>query len=281
MRALLTLVLLASFAGAQTAQSPGQISGRATDKTGGAFERVAVTLEGPAWSEYRTVITDSNGEFKVPDLPPGTYDVEFRMLGWCPVLVESVTVAAGATARANGKMVEVPTHGRCPGETGQFIVRFETTLGNIDIGLDLPRAPITSLNFLKYLDGHSYDGGSFNHAVIAGGAAPDGAPVVLQGHVNADRPGSGLPPIKLEPTRMTGFQHVTGTVSMVRTTADSATSDFMILLNSAPALDSGGAAFPDGQGAAAFGSVLAGLDIVRAIASQSTPVKILSAHRVR
>jgi cyclophilin family peptidyl-prolyl cis-trans isomerase len=68
---------------------------------------------------------------------------------------------------------------------------------------------------------------------------------------------------------------------MVRTTADSATSDFMILLNSAPALDSGGAAFPDGQGAAAFGSVLAGLDIVRAIASQSTPVKILSAHRVR
>jgi peptidyl-prolyl cis-trans isomerase A (cyclophilin A) len=206
------------------------------------------------------------------------------MLGWCPVLVESVTVVAGATSRANGTLSEVPTHGRCPGETGQFVVRFETTAGTIDIGLDLTRAPITSLNFLKYVDGHFYDGGYFSLAAIAGGrpgVSSERGPVSVQGHVNADRPAQSYPPIPLEPTRATGFRHVTGTISMVRTTPDSATSDFMILTSDAPALDSGGGAFADGQGAAAFGGVLAGLDVVRAIAGQSTPIKILSAHRVR
>jgi peptidyl-prolyl cis-trans isomerase A (cyclophilin A) len=62
-----------------------------------------------------------------------------------------------------------------------------------------------------------------------------------------------------------------GVVSMARGGPDTATSEFFILLNDQPSLDFGGMRFDDGQGAAAFGRVVAGLDIVRKI--QQQPVK--------
>ena len=101
------------------------------------------------------------------------------------------------------------------------------------------------------------------------------------GSINPDRRSASFPPIPLERTSVTGFQHIMGTVSMARTTADSATSDFIILVQDQRSLDFGGATLADGQGAAAFGGVLAGLDVVRGIQQQSAPVTILSAHRVR
>ena len=68
---------------------------------------------------------------------------------------------------------------------------------------------------------------------------------------------------------MTGLKHVAGTVSMARGTgADTATSDFFILLDDQPSLDFGGKRFDDGQGAAAFGRVLSGMDVVQKIQQQ-------------
>ena len=74
---------------------------------------------------------------------------------------------------------------------------------------------------------------------------------------------------------------------MARDTADTATSDFFICIGDQPALDFGGARNPDGQGFAAFGRVVKGLDIVRKIQAApasaqrlSPPIKILSAKRL-
>ena len=53
--------------------------------------------------------------------------------------------------------------------------------------------------------------------------------------------------------------------------ADSARSGFVIHLNDQPSLNHGGKRFDDGQGTAAFGRVVAGLDVVRVI--QGQPVK--------
>jgi cyclophilin family peptidyl-prolyl cis-trans isomerase len=58
---------------------------------------------------------------------------------------------------------------------------------------------------------------------------------------------------------------------MARGGPDSATSDFFILLNDQLSLDFGGLRFDDGQGAAAFGRVVKGLDVVRT--SQQQPVE--------
>ena len=77
---------------------------------------------------------------------------------------------------------------------------------------------------------------------------------LIQGGIDPARADKAFPPIPLERTSVTGLKHVAGTVSMARgTAADTATSDFFILLDDQPSLDFGGKRFDDGQGAAAFG----------------------------
>jgi peptidyl-prolyl cis-trans isomerase A (cyclophilin A) len=84
------------------------------------------------------------------------------------------------------------------------------------------------------------------------------------------------------------LKHVVGTASMTGGTgADTATSDFFILLNDQPSLDFGGKRFDDAQGAAAFGRIVSGMEVVRKIQHQPTtgqsltpPMANISAKRV-
>ena len=64
---------------------------------------------------------------------------------------------------------------------------------------------------------------------------------------------------------MTGILHKDGAVSMARGMPDSATSGWFICINDQPSLDFGGMRNPDGQGFAAFGRVVSGMDVVRKI----------------
>jgi len=96
-----------------------------------------------------------------------------------------------------------------------------------------------------------------------------------------------FPAIPLERTSDTGLHHVNGTVSMARVGPDTGTYEFFICVGDQPALDFGGARNPDGQGFAAFGQVVRGLDVVRQIQQAPAdgqtlrpPVGILSARRV-
>ncbi len=145
-------------------------------------------------------------------------------------------------------------------------VRVQTTLGDIVLELDPVKAPGTTANFLKYVDAGHYDGGTFHRTV-----KPDNQPEstikieVIQAGVHADKAKTGFEPIKLERTNATGLLHKDGVVSMARGTADSATSGWFICINDQPSLDFGGMRNPDGQGFAAFGRVVSGMDVVRKI----------------
>jgi peptidyl-prolyl cis-trans isomerase A (cyclophilin A) len=159
---------------------------------------------------------------------------------------------------------------------GEVLVRVETSFGNIDLAIDTAHAPITAGNFLKYVDGGFYDGGRFHRATRADNYKPNlpNRPLleIIQADINPARAEERFPAIPLERTSTTGLKHVVGTVSMPRgQTADSARSGFFILFNDQPSLDHGGMRFDDGQGAAAFGRVVAGLDVARKI--QQQPVK--------
>jgi peptidyl-prolyl cis-trans isomerase A (cyclophilin A) len=109
---------------------------------------------------------------------------------------------------------------------------------------------------------------------------------VIQGRINPARAKEDGPAIPLERTSVTGFRHLDGTISMARDGPDTATSDFFICIGDQPALDFGGQRNPDGQGFAAFGHVVRGMDVVRAIQnapaegqSLKPPIKILKAYR--
>jgi peptidyl-prolyl cis-trans isomerase A (cyclophilin A) len=158
----------------------------------------------------------------------------------------------------------------------EVLVRVETSFGNIDLAIDIEHAPITANNFLKYVDGGFYDGGRFHRATRADNYKPNlpNRPLleIIQADINPARSAERFPPIPLERTSKTGLSHVVGTVSMPRgDAADSARSGFVIHFNEQPSLNHGGMRFDDGQGTAAFGRVVAGMDVARSI--QQQPVK--------
>jgi peptidyl-prolyl cis-trans isomerase A (cyclophilin A) len=151
-------------------------------------------------------------------------------------------------------------------DQGKATVRFQTTLGRIDIQIDLRRAPRTACNFLKNAARTIYDGGNFGRTVRPDNQRGNSVPIsVIQAYPNPSRAPDAVGPIALERTKGTGMQHRNGTVSMARGSADDAVSEFFICVGSQPELDYGGHRNPDGQGFAAFGRVVRGMGVVRRI----------------
>ncbi len=145
-------------------------------------------------------------------------------------------------------------------------VLLETAAGEIEILVDVAHAPVTARNFLRYVEDGAYDGGLFHRTVTPENQPDKKVKIdVIQAGVPPAREKLDRPPIPLERTRDTGLSHVDGAVSMARDSPDSATSDFFICVGPQPSLDFGGARNPDGQGFAAFGRVVRGMDVVRRI----------------
>ena len=159
------------------------------------------------------------------------------------------------------------------------VVVLTTGLGKIELQLDQAHAPLATANFIQYVA----DG--FFRTVTSTNQPLDKVKIaVIQATANPERKETG-PPIKLERTSVTGLKHQDGTVSMARSAPDTATIDFFICIGDQPELDFGGKRNPDGQGFAAFGKVVSGMDIVRKIHQSKAegqkltpPIKILKAE---
>lgn len=175
-------------------------------------------------------------------------------------------------------------------------VVIETDAGRIVAEVYPDKAPATANNFLAYVDRGLFKGGSFYRTVRPDNDHNPATITVIQGGLAAEGAASRLPPIVHETTKATGLKHRDGTLSMARDKPGSASSEFFIVLGEAPALDFGGARNPDGQGFAAFGRVVEGMDVVRRINRAPTagggadaytagqmlqpPVRILSVRRL-
>ncbi len=150
-------------------------------------------------------------------------------------------------------------------------VDLNTGAGVIVLELYPDKAPITVANFLRYVKGKRYDGVDLYRAVRTPGAPQTG---FIQGGVQND-PKRVLPPIKLEPTSQTGLHHKEGTITMARFAPNSATSDFVIMVGDAAYMDANPSASNatgggDNLGYAAFGQVVSGMDVVKAILAAPT-----------
>lgn len=165
-------------------------------------------------------------------------------------------------------------HGQPGAGKEKIIIR--TGMGDIQVKIDLERAPVTSSNFLRYIDAGLFDSTCFYRVV-----RPDNQPkdsvfigVIQGGRYEAEETG-GFPPIAHETTETTGIRHRNGVISMARWTPGTATSEFFICVGNQPELDFGGRRNPDGQGFAAFGKVTRGMDVVRKIHDIETPGQYL------
>jgi peptidyl-prolyl cis-trans isomerase A (cyclophilin A) len=155
-------------------------------------------------------------------------------------------------------------------------VVFETTMGEIVIEVNVAKAPITSANFLRYVDEGWYDAGRFHRTVRPETETNTTHPiqVIQAGRRQVPRgQGPSFPAVVLERTRDTGLTHVDGAVSMARVAGqpNSGGSDFFIAIGPQPSLDFAGGRNTDGQGFAVFGRVVSGMDVVKKI--QAAPVR--------
>lgn len=175
-----------------------------------------------------------------------------------------------------------------PAEMKNPHVMIRTEMGDIEVEVDQKHAPDTSANFLRYVDAGHYAGGRFHRTVTMDNQPDKKIKIeVIQAGVNPDFEKKDFEPIKLERTNKTGLKHLDGTISMARAEADTATSDFFICIGDQPELDFGGKRNPDGQGFAAFGQVVKGMEVVRKIQklpyqeqALNPPIKIFSIDRL-
>jgi peptidyl-prolyl cis-trans isomerase A (cyclophilin A) len=172
-------------------------------------------------------------------------------------------------------------------------VTIMTNLGNIILELEAKRAPITTANFLRYVDQKRFDGTVFYRAMrLNWGTQPNG---LIQGGTQ-NNPKRILKAIPHETTAQTGILHLAGTISMARFAPGTATGDFSILLSDLPSLDANPAAPGDNVGYAAFGHVVEGMDVVGKIFNApisstkgigamrgqmiASPIKIIAVRRI-
>lgn len=165
-------------------------------------------------------------------------------------------------------------------------VTIKTEYGDIIVELYPDKAPATVSNFLKYVDSMLYRNTSFYRVVRMDNQLRDSIKIeVIQGGRQKDE-NKGFPPIRHETTSETGIKHLNGVISMARSVPGSATSEFFICIGDQPELDYGGMRNKDGQGFAAFGIVIKGMDVVNRIHGISAsgqylekPVKIFNIKR--
>jgi peptidyl-prolyl cis-trans isomerase A (cyclophilin A) len=159
-------------------------------------------------------------------------------------------------------------------ETPQKTVEvvLETGLGEIVLELYPEQAPVTVENFLRHVDGGNFNGAAFYRVVRPENNSGVETMQLIQGGLYG-RVMAGVeedfespyPPIAHETTEMTGISHERGVISMARLEPGTASSELFIMVTDGPELDFGGERNPDGQGFAAFGRVISGMEVVEAI----------------
>lgn len=170
-------------------------------------------------------------------------------------------------------------------------VQVSTEIGDVTLEIYLHKAPISATNFLTYVDSGKYNNSSCFYRTVRMDNQPNNSIKieVIQGGFYEDSliEKYQFPTIKHETTKETRILHKDGTISMARGPVGTASSEFFICIGEQPELDFGGKRNPDGQGFAAFGKVIKGMDVVREIQRQKDsgqyllkPIRIISVKRV-
>lgn len=145
-----------------------------------------------------------------------------------------------------------------PQAPGTVRVAMTTSMGVITLELEAAKAPVTTANFLRYVDAKRFDGIDFYRSM----KLEWGAGLIQAGLRDPRR---FYPPIAHEPTTKTGLSHTEGTISMARLAPGTATADFTIMVGDMRGLDADPKASGDNLGFAAFGRVVGGMEVVKAI----------------
>jgi peptidyl-prolyl cis-trans isomerase A (cyclophilin A) len=179
----------------------------------------------------------------------------YRNTNWCkPLTLILVVMLAGAVSS----------------DQPATMVLIHTDLGDISVEVYREKAPLTAGNFLAHVEQGDYTNSMFYRVVRMDNQEQSKVKIeVIQGGLFKDEILDTITPIRHESTQETGILHTDGVISMARMEPGSASTEFFICIGDQPSLDYGGKRNPDGQGFAAFGKVVDGMDVVRSIQAQT------------
>ncbi len=157
----------------------------------------------------------------------------------------------------------------CSSQTYKYPhVLIETEAGDIEAEIYIDKAPLTANAFLKNAEAGLYKHSSF-YRILNNDNQPSNASKshLIQGGIwQTDyKKAVSLPGIPHETTKQTGILHLNGTLSLARLEPGTANPEFFICIGKQPGFDFDGENNADGQGYAAFGRVVKGMNVVNII----------------
>jgi outer membrane receptor protein involved in Fe transport len=182
-RRLLAIVLVLAAAPPALAQETGRIAGKVSDrKTGHAIPFATVTVVGAG----KGALTDSEGQFLVTGVAPGTYEVRIQFLGYSAFAQAGVQVTAGQSTRVDARLEEVVVHKEevveVTAERKLVEVRQGATIRSVNAG------EIRNLNVQTLTDVLQREAGisAENDQIHVRGGRADETMFVVEGVVNRD-----------------------------------------------------------------------------------------------
>ncbi|HEY7189625.1 MAG TPA: carboxypeptidase regulatory-like domain-containing protein [Vicinamibacterales bacterium] len=146
------LVLLAVVAAAPSLASAQSLAGTVRDTSGAVLPGVTIEASSPALiTKVRTGVTDESGQYRIPDLPPGTYKVTFTLTGFTTVVREGVELSGGgvmtigAEMRVGNLQESITVTGESP------VVDIQTARQQTVIDGDIVRALPASRSYGNYI----------------------------------------------------------------------------------------------------------------------------------
>lgn len=167
--------------------------------------------------------------------------------------ISSLALLAAAPPNSSPRGV-VPTQRAQAGQTDLVHIALETEKGRILVALDRGRAPLSTANFLRYVEAKRFDGITFYRAMPYGA----GNGLIQAGILRDAR--LLFPAVAHEPASKTGLKHEAGTILLANAGPGTAKSDFFITLGP----------IPFGDDFAPFGKVVEGMDVVKAVFASPT-----------
>jgi hypothetical protein len=148
---ILSLVvgLIALAAGPALAQAvgatTGAINGKVSDATGGVMPGVTVTISSPSMQGVRTAVTNEEGSYRFPAIPPGEYKMTYELEGFSTVVREGIRVGLGFTATVNTELkVASLTESVISGQSPVVDITSTKTATNFD-AKELRRCPARAI----------------------------------------------------------------------------------------------------------------------------------------
>ena len=131
-------------------QTQGLISGTVTDASGAALANVPVTITSAATGFTRTVNTGGNGEYSLPDVPPGTYQVSVSAPNFKQFTVQNVVVNV-ATANTVNAQLQVGSAAQevTVQDTNVQVQTEDATLGQVVDGSRVKELPLNGRSFVE------------------------------------------------------------------------------------------------------------------------------------